>query len=123
MTIITGKGLNVTGFGGAANRSGKNNKLTDIENAYDPLATEEDEFDVQEIQKIHDRKKQEEEKKNAFGMSHNIFDVSSYGEVHLKQHVVSSGPIQKGGYDASVSLVQMQDSMAFDDLKAMKKNT
>ena len=48
------------------------------------MATEEDEFDVQEIQKIHDRKKQEEEKKNAFGMSHNIFDVSSYGEVHLK---------------------------------------
>lgn len=122
MTIITGKGLNVTGFGGGNNRSGKNNKLTDIENQ-DPLATEEDEFDVQEIQKIHLRKQQEEEKKNAFGMSHNIFDVSSYGEVHLKQHMVSSGQIQKGGYDASVSLVQMQDSMAFDDIKAMKKNT
>ena len=44
-------------------------------------------------------------------MSHNIFDVSSYGEVHLKQHMVSSGQIQKDGYDASVSLVQMQDSM------------
>jgi len=37
--------------------------------------------------------------------------------------MVSSGQIQKGGYDASVSLVQMQDSMAFDDIKAMKKNT
>ena len=54
-------------------------------------------------------------------MSHNIFDVSSYGEVHLKQHMVSSGQIQKDGYDASVSLVQMQDSMQFDDIKAMKK--
>lgn len=51
-----------------------------------------------------------------------MFDVSSYGEVrfnNFSQTPKNRAPIE--GYDQSVSLVQMQDSMAFDDIKGLKK--
>jgi len=58
----------------------------------------------------------------AFGVGHNLFDMSSYGEVGFKHFSSNQKPtIQQESYDQSVSLVQMQDSMAFDDLKGMKK--
>mmetsp|Transcript_3918 Transcript_3918/g.4650 ORF Transcript_3918/g.4650 Transcript_3918/m.4650 type:complete len:132 (+) Transcript_3918:1548-1943(+) len=80
------------------------------------------------IEKHHTEAKQQdkvadEAKRQAFGVSHNLFDVSSYAEVHFNNMMQSPGQ-QKGkaeNYDQSVSLVQMQDSMAFDDLKGMKK--
>mgnify|MGYP001108140257 CR=1 FL=1 len=50
-----------------------------------------DEFDVQWMQAVHMQKKQkEEEQKKAFGVSHNIFDISSYGEVHMKKFFAQS---------------------------------
>lgn len=72
-------------------------------------------------------KKVEESQKKAFGVSHNIFDVSSYGEVNMK-NIYATSPQnidnpkgyckeEKQTYDQSVSLVQMQDSMNFDDFK------
>ena len=75
MTVITGKGLNITAV--------KNkNKDTEVEECMD---TQEDEdLDLQTIQNIHKAKQdQDNKKKQAFGVSHNIFDVSSYGEVRL----------------------------------------
>ena len=35
-------------------------------------------------------KQKEDEKKQAFGVSHNIFDVSSYGEVHMRNVIAAS---------------------------------
>ena len=72
-------------------------------------------------------KKVEESQKKAYGVPHNIFDVSSYGEVNMK-NIYATSPQnidnpkgyckeEKQTYDQSVSLVQMQDSMNFDDFK------
>lgn len=56
--------------------------------------------------------------RQAFGVSHNLFDVSSYAEVNFNAIASPINPKGKAdNYDQSVSLVQMQDSMAFDDLK------
>lgn len=109
-------------------------KGTEIEEENGRVETEgDDEFDVQMMQAIHMQNKlREEEQKKAFGVSHNIFDVSSYGEVHMKKFIAQSNQEQNEGgntpyktnvqtYDQSVSLVQMQDSMLFDDLKAPNK--
>ena len=59
---------------------------------------------------------------------HNLFDVSSYGEVQMKQITTpGKGDSLPGGFvsktagaDASVSLVQMDDSIAAHDLKGPK---
>ena len=55
---------------------------------------------------------------------HNLFDISTYGEVQMN-NVFSSNQKTKQttGNDHSVSLVQMQASLDFDDLKAFKKNS
>ncbi len=54
---------------------------------------------------------------------HNLFDMSTYGEVQT-HNVFSSNQKTKAttGNDHSVSLVQMQASLDFDDMKAFKKN-
>ena len=87
MTIVSGKGLNVTGIhvkkSGKENKSNKASEIEDLGR----LDTQEDEFDVNTIAKIHESKKMlNENDKKAIGMSQNIFDVSSYGEVRLNAY-------------------------------------
>ena len=53
-----------------------------------------------------------------------MFDVSSYGEVRFGIFSQNSKvKLPDTHEDQSVSLVQMQDSMAFDDLKGLKKGS
>ena len=87
MTIVSGKGLNITGIhvkkSGKAESSNKNTEIEDLGR----LDTQEDEFDVNAIAKVHETKKMlNENDKKAIGMSQNIFDVSSYGEVRLNAY-------------------------------------
>ena len=64
-------------------------------------------------------------KRQAFGVSHNLFDVSSYGEVRMAKMLRDAA--QTGNVNQTASLCQMQDktdnSIAFDDLKFKKKQT
>lgn len=89
MTVVTAKGLNVT------NVKQKNNKGTEID---DYMPTEEDEeFDLTAIQNMHEAKKQQDQlKKQAFGVSHNLFDDSDYGEVRMKDFRTAT--TEKGGF-------------------------
>lgn len=89
MTVVTARDLNVTGV------KQKNNKGTEVD---DNLATEEDEeFDLQAIQNVHEAKKQQDQlKKQAFGVSHNLFDDSDYGEVRMQDFRTAT--VEKGGY-------------------------
>ena len=91
---------------------------------------EDDELDLKVINQVHsaDNKKEQllakEAKLQAFGVSHNLFDISSYGEVRVN-HMMPDSTAQDGkddDYDQSVSLVKMQDSYALDDIKAQKKH-
>ena len=109
MSVLTGKGLNVTGV------KAKNLKGTEVEENLETFG--EESFSLQTITEVHQFKKQEIQKKQAFGTSQNIFDVSDYGEVRLNNLRANSNTNsmymtnQKGGEDASISLVQMGDSM------------
>lgn len=49
-----------------------------------------DEFDLNTIDRVHEPAKlqaqlEEDKKRQAFGVSHNLFDVSSYAEVRFNQ--------------------------------------
>ena len=122
MTVITGKGLNVTGV--------KAKHLKNTTEMEEPMDTHGDEsFSLQTIADVHQAKKLEVQKKQAFGTSQNIFDVSSYGEVHLKdfRSQKNQGSMYKMNskcIDNSISLVQMGDSMyqENDGVKGLKQN-
>lgn len=63
-------------------------KNSDVDDLGGRLDTEDGELDIGEIHNLHrvnqaKNNANDAEKKEAFGVSHNIFDVSSYGEVHL----------------------------------------
>ena len=96
MTIMSGK-LNITGFGmRTQKKKSTSNRASEVEDRDGRLDTEEDCFDLQAIQQVHAKKGAVESsaggssKNNAFGMSHNIFDVSSYGEVRLNNFQTQS---------------------------------
>ena len=83
MTIITGQGLNTTTGLNKTNVKSSKNKKSEVEDNGGRLDTMEDELDLNMIKKTHTTQMSEKDKKEAFGVSHNIFDVSSYGEVRL----------------------------------------
>ena len=92
MTIMSGKGLNITGIQTKRTQKGthQSNKGTEVEDMR--LDTQEEEFDLDAIDMAHKKQADDEAKKQAFGMSHNIFDVSSYGEVRLNNFQQKSFP-------------------------------
>ena len=78
MTIMTGQGLNATGFN--LGKTKKGTLVNESDNNFDG----DDSIDLQTITDTHKASRAQEEKnKNAIGLSHNIFDTSSYGEVRL----------------------------------------
>lgn len=110
------------------------NKASEID-GLGRIDTQEDEFDVVAIQRLHannnkaadveNNSAERKQNENAYGVTRDIFDNSSYGEVGVKNFLNTQrqegSPRSKGqSKDQSVSLVLMQDSMAFDDVKAMK---
>ena len=99
MTVVSVRGLNVTAKltqkGGNKNGAGngqQSNKGTEIGDDLGRVETEgDDDLDLQLIGQVHQQKKQEaDQQKKAFGVSHNIFDVSSYGEVQLHKFIEAS---------------------------------
>ena len=135
MTMMSTK-LNVTvGMKKVNSKTGRHSsRNTEIAEDLGRIDTQEDELDLQTISNVHQQKSgqlaDDSNKKNAFGMSHNIFDVSSYGEVQMNQVLANQKMYGSSAYkngiqtqDQSVSLVQMQDSMAFEDIKPLKRGT
>ena len=125
MTIMSGKGLNITGIHKREKPHGQtSNKQSEIED-HGRLDTQEDEFDVQTITKIHAQKQKplNDSEKKATGMSVNIFDVSSYGEVRLNNLANKSNYNKAPVPNQSVSYVQLDDeSMTFGDPLNKKKS-
>lgn len=69
-------------------KGGESLKNTDGMDDGGRVDTEDNELDIGEIHKLHKMNQSKQnskdvEKRSAFGVSHNIFDVSSYGEVQV----------------------------------------
>lgn len=88
MTIMSAKGLNVTGVNLKKTKVGDKSQVEDCGR----LDTQEDDFDVEKITAIHDAsKKGTTDREQVYGTSHNIFDVSSYGEVRMNNVLGKNG--------------------------------
>ena len=72
MTIMSLGHLNITGIKNKVAQDKKNSEVGTSQR----LDTQEDELDLSAIKAAH--------QKQTFGVAHNIFDVSSYGEVNMK---------------------------------------
>ena len=57
MTIMSGKGLNVTGITGMHKKKNSSHKGTEIGDDFGRMDTQEDEFDVNTIANIHNKNK------------------------------------------------------------------
>ena len=126
MTIMDKSALNTTTTPKPRDGERKSSKVSNAEKD-GPIPTEEDELELSTIAKVHQKKQQQQEIErqiNAFGQPKDLFENSSYNQ-HFLAPTSRMNVQSPSSKDQTASLVLMQDSMQFDDIKGVipKKDT